>query len=231
MIRVYLVRHGIAVDSAEKGTLDDSARPLTAKGRRRFRKAAKAFARLGEPLDHIFSSQLVRAVQTAEILVSAVKGDEVGILDELRPDVGVGKLLAEVGRRVKDEEAVALVGHDPQMTALVAVMGNAGKDAELDFRKGSIVRIDVGALPSARPSHPRWWMKPKSRTLEKGLPLRREPKAAAKAPSKDAASKGAAKDSTARDAAAKAPASSARDAAAKAPGNNGRDAAAKEPAK
>jgi hypothetical protein len=62
-------------------------------------------------------------------------------------------------------------------------------------------------------------MKPKSRTLEKGLPLRREPKAAAKAQPKDATAKGAARDSI------------ARDAAAKAPGNNGRDAAAKEPAK
>lgn len=219
MIRVYLVRHGIAVDSAEKSTLDDSARPLTAKGRRRFRKAAKAFARLGEPLDHIFSSQLVRAVQTAEILVSAVKGDEVGILDELRPDVGVGKLLAEVGRRVKDDEAVALVGHDPQMTALVAVLGNAGKDAEIDFPKGAIVRIDVGALPSARPSQPRWWLKPKSRKIVSGLPLPEEPKAAAKG-AKDAAAKGAAKE-----AAQKAPAN----ASPKAPPSS-KDSAPKEAA-
>jgi hypothetical protein len=81
----------------------------------------------------------------------------------------------------------------------------------------------VGALPSARPSHPRWWLKPKTRSLEKGLPLRPEPKAAAKAP-KDAAAKGAAKEATVRDASARAPAK--ENAAAKVPAN----AAAKEPA-
>ena len=87
----------------------------------------------------------------------------------------IGKLLAEVGRRVKDEQGVALVGHDPQMSLLVAALGDVAKtDQErIDFRKGAIVRIDVGELPSARPTQPRWWMKPRSRTLAKGLPLKK----------------------------------------------------------
>jgi phosphohistidine phosphatase len=176
MIRVYLVRHGIAVEPTEKGTLDDDSRPLTAKGRKRFRRLARAFAQLGEIPDFTFSSPLVRAVQTAEILASALKIIEVGILDELRPDAGVGKLLTETGRRVKDEQSVALVGHDPQMTQLVIALAELSKeDAErVDFKKGSIVRIDVGALPSGRPSQPKWWMKPRSCTLVKGVPLKKK---------------------------------------------------------
>src|SRR5712691_7627004 len=98
MIRIYLVRHGIAVDPSEKGTLDDDSRPLTAKGRRRFRRLARAFAQLGEIPDFTFTSPLVRAVQTAEILAGALRVAEVGILDELRPEAGVGRLLAETGR-------------------------------------------------------------------------------------------------------------------------------------
>ena len=181
MIRVYLVRHGIAVEP-EGGIVDDS-RWLTAKGRRRFKRLARAFARLGEPLEHLFSSPLVRAVQTAEILSGATLHHDVTILEELRPEGGVGRLLAEVARRVKDEEAVALVGHDPQMSALVSALGEVPKDRRVDFRKGSIMRIDVGALPSARPSQPRWWLQPKSRQLAKGLPVRktREEKALQKA--------------------------------------------------
>src|SRR5438309_12026701 len=99
MIRIYLVRHGIAVDPAEKGALDDYSRPLTARGRRRFRRLARAFARLGEPPDFIFTSPLVRAVQTAEILAGTLRASEVGVLDELRPEAGVGRLLAEAARR------------------------------------------------------------------------------------------------------------------------------------
>src|SRR5437764_6692342 len=127
MIRIYLVRHGIAVDPAEKGSLDDDARPLTAKGRRRFRRLARAFVQLGEPPDFIFTSPLVRAAQTAEILAGALRMSEVGVLDELRPEAGVGGLLTETGRRVKDEQSVALVGHDPQMTQLVITLADLSR--------------------------------------------------------------------------------------------------------
>lgn len=175
MIRIYLVRHGIAVDHAEKGPLPDDDRPLTGKGRHRFRRLARAFARLGEPPQFIFTSPLPRAVQTAEILAAALKQEEVAVLEELRPGGAVGELLAEVGRRVKDEQSVALVGHDPQMTQLVIALAALGKEdaARVDFRKGAVVRIDVGELPSARPSQARFWLKPKTRQVAKGVPLRK----------------------------------------------------------
>src|SRR5438067_12665811 len=152
MIRIYLVRHGIAVDPADAKDLPDDDRPLTAKGRRRFRRAARAFAGLGEPIDFLFTSPLARAVQTAEILAGALRIGEVGVLEGLRPMEAVGPLLAEVGRSVKDDQSVALVGHDPQMTHIVAVVGDLAKAqaARVDFRKGGIVRIAVGGLPSAR---------------------------------------------------------------------------------
>jgi phosphohistidine phosphatase len=177
MIRIYLVRHGIAVDPADRAELPDDDRPLTGKGRRRFRRTARAFARLGEPPEFIFTSPLIRAAQTAEILVGALRQSEVSVLDELRPGGSIGKLLAEVGRRVKDEQSVALVGHDPQMSQLVAALADVPRadQGRIDFRKGAIVRIDVGELPSARPTQPRWWMKPKSRTLARGVPLRKDP--------------------------------------------------------
>ncbi|HUJ25059.1 MAG TPA: phosphohistidine phosphatase SixA [Myxococcales bacterium] len=173
MIRVYLVRHGIALAPAERGELPDDDRPLTAKGRRRFRRAARAFARLGEPPDFIFTSPLIRAAQTAEILAGALKAAEVGVLEELRSGAPVGPLLAEVARRVKGDQSVALVGHDPQMSQLVAALGDVARAdlPRVNFRKGAIVRIDVGELPSGRPSEPKWHMRPKSRTLAKGVPL------------------------------------------------------------
>ncbi len=176
MIRVYLVRHGIALDPADRGDLPDDDRPLTAKGRRRFRRTARAFARLGEPPEFIFTSPLIRAAQTAEILASALRQSEISVLEELRPGGSIGKLLIEVGRRVKDEQSAALVGHDPQMSQLVAALADVPRadQGRIDFRKGAIVRIDVGELPSARPAQPRWWMKPKSRTLARGMPLRKD---------------------------------------------------------
>ena len=177
MIRLYLIRHGIAADPDPQGYADE-VRPLTAEGRQRFRRGAKAFARLGEHLDHIFTSSLVRAVQTAELLADALQHDEIGILPQLSPQVAAAELFAELGRRVKDEQAVAIVGHDPQMSAAVALAAGISpqESLRLEFRKGCIVRIDVKGLPKTQPAQARWWMRPKRRELVKGLPLR-EPKA------------------------------------------------------
>jgi phosphohistidine phosphatase len=175
MIRLYFVRHGIAQDREESADIPDESRPLTGKGRRRFRRAARAFARLGEPIDMLFSSPLMRAVQTAEILAGALRQSDVHSLEALRPEVPVEQLLQEVAKRAKGAQGIGLVGHDPQMTHLLAAVGNVPKSeaSRLDFKKGAIVRIDVGELPAARPSEPRWWLKPKSRMLEKGLPLKK----------------------------------------------------------
>jgi phosphohistidine phosphatase len=171
MIRIYLVRHGIALDHAERGDLPDDSRPLTEKGRLRFRRAARAFARLGEPLEKLFTSPLPRAVQTAEILAGALRLPDVGILESLRPGVLPEALLQELTKKSKGVQSIGLVGHDPQMSLLVAVLGDVPRNSQVDFKKGAIVRIDIGDLPSARPSEPRYWLKPKSRVIAKGLPL------------------------------------------------------------
>lgn len=158
MIRVYLVRHGIAGESP----LDES-RTLTDKGRRRFRRAARAFARMEEPVNAIFTSPLVRAVQTAEILAGALKVARVQVLEELRFEHPPKAVLAALARQVKDGEAVALVGHEPQMSGLLAALAQLGPE-RLEVRKGSILRVDVDALPPSSAEF-KWWMKPKSRTL------------------------------------------------------------------
>jgi len=170
MIRVYLVRHGIAADPVP-GEPDES-RPLTAEGRKAFRRAARAFAELDEEIDHLCTSPLVRAVQTAEILARASKLDEVSVLEELRPETAPAQLFAALKKRIGDGESVALVGHDPQMSHLVAALGQLGRDDEsrVEFRKGAIVRIDVDAFPPAK-SKPRWHLKPRSREVAEGLPL------------------------------------------------------------
>jgi len=61
----------------------------------------------------------------------------------------VSKVFAAVVARVKEDESVALVGHDPQMSLLVAALAllDHADATRVDFRKGAIVRIDVDALP------------------------------------------------------------------------------------
>ena len=67
-MNLYLMRHGIAVAADEPGISSDSARPLTPKGIKRIRRAARGLRRLGISFDAILTSPLVRARQTAEIV-------------------------------------------------------------------------------------------------------------------------------------------------------------------
>lgn len=167
MQRIYLVRHGIAGDPDEWKGPDDS-RPLNAKGRRMFRKTARAFAKLGERIDLLCTSPLVRAVQTAEILAEALELDEAAVLEELRPEVPVQRLLERVAGIA--EKRIALVGHDPQISGTVAALANL-EPARIEFRKGAIVRLDVED-PVGRNAEPRWLLEPGEKKPRDGLPVK-----------------------------------------------------------
>ena len=171
VMQLYVVRHGIAVESGEG--IPDDWRPLTDKGRRRFQKMARAFAKLGRRLDLILTSPLVRAVQTAEILAGATDHGEVAVLAELDPKFDVKAVQKAIATRAEKVEAVAIVGHEPQLSSLLAALSKVSP-ADLDLEKGAIVRIDVSTLTDGASADPRWWLKPKG-TRKKGLPLRKQP--------------------------------------------------------
>ena len=141
---------------------------MTGEGRERFRKAAKAFARLGEHVDLLYSSPLVRAVQTAELLAEALELEEVAVLEELRPEVPVKTLLERAAKL--EGKRVALVGHDPQMSGIAAALGGV-EPSRVDFPKGAIVRIDADD-PAARKAEPRWWLDAGEKKPREGLPLK-----------------------------------------------------------
>jgi len=169
-MQLYVVRHGIAVDDGA-GDPDDW-RTLTKKGRRRFQRTARAFGNLGRKLDLILTSPLVRAVQTAEILAGETDHGEVAVLAELDPKFDVEAARKAVANRAGNAEALAIVGHEPQLSAVLAALSGV-RQAEIDLEKGAIVRVDVQSLTDGGSANPRWWLKPRG-SRKKGLPLRKD---------------------------------------------------------
>jgi hypothetical protein len=89
---LYIVRHAIAEERGEAYP-DDELRPLSAKGMAKFRKAAKGLAKFGVTVDHVLSSPLVRARQTADILVEEIGGrPEIVETRALTPEASYEKL-------------------------------------------------------------------------------------------------------------------------------------------
>lgn len=133
-LHIYLVRHA----EADEGGYD-AYRALTGSGRARMRRTADLFAAEMGPLDLILSSPLVRAVQTAELLASAV-----GFLEplEIAPEIAspprMSSLVELIDGTRADIKGVALVGHEPILGALV---GELLQQGPVSFRRGEIYAL------------------------------------------------------------------------------------------
>jgi phosphohistidine phosphatase len=155
---LYLVRHAIAAERGEDWP-DDDKRPLTARGVARFKDSLKGLSRLDVAVDEIFTSPLVRAKQTAEILAGGLPGKPaVKVLDALSPGHAPASVLAQLARAAR-RRRLALVGHEPGLGELAAHLIGAGR--ALTFKKGGVCRIDVESLSSRRPGALNWFVTPK----------------------------------------------------------------------
>ncbi len=155
---LYLVRHAIAAVRGEEWP-DDDKRPLTARGVARFKEEVEGLRTLDVAVDEIFTSPLVRARQTAELLAAGLQGKPpVKVLDALAPGHTPTSVLAQLARAAR-RRRLALVGHEPGLGELAAHLVGAGR--ALPFKKGAICRIDVESLTSRRPGALTWFIPPK----------------------------------------------------------------------
>jgi phosphohistidine phosphatase len=148
---VFVVRHGVAMDrdeAAESAVADDD-RPLTAKGRRRMKAAAKGIARLASGAEFLFSSSLLRATQTAK-LVRRAFDDDIGYreLPALLPDAEPADL-ARVLTEAPSLPSVLVVGHEPHLGRFIGwcLAGQSKELVELD--KGGACLLRFGEAPTA----------------------------------------------------------------------------------
>src|SRR5881227_57194 len=153
-LELYVVRHAAAED-AQAGK-PDAYRALTAKGRDKFRKTARKLAAKVRSIDLIFTSPLVRAVQTAEILAGEVAHEAVRVLPALAGHPAQ-EVLAAIEKLRGGHGSVALVGHEPQVTELLArsLALSPDQSASIHFRKGAIVLVEAGDGPPEA----RWWIR------------------------------------------------------------------------
>ena len=136
-MRVVLVRHGEAIDS--HAVASDMLRFLTPNGRRTVRRVGDALVEHGVAVTRIFTSPLVRAVQTAEILAGA-SGLE-GPVEVWTPLAGgtTAQALSCLDHAAPDD-VVALVGHEPSIRTMAAHL--TGFERFPGFRTGGVSVID-----------------------------------------------------------------------------------------
>lgn len=137
---VTLVRHGDA--NPQSGALDDSGRWLSSRGREQARASGRALAQLSPSISHVWTSPLVRAVQTAELMLGQL--GYLGVVEtrvDLCPEASPRSVMLDL-RGVDANADVLLVGHMPYMASLATELLGAYVSG---FGTGTAMRVELSA--------------------------------------------------------------------------------------
>jgi phosphohistidine phosphatase len=139
---LYILRHGLA-GSREEWNGPDAERPLTGKGRSRTKAAARGLARLGMAPDVILTSAYLRAAETAQLTAAELHAPvvEVQALEPGQLEQGYRLLL----QRYADDASVMLVGHEPDLSALIGLLIAGTPPAQVELKKGACARLSLDA--------------------------------------------------------------------------------------
>ncbi len=148
-MRLLLIRHAVAVPRGTPGIRDDE-RPLTPDGEAEFRSAAGGLAWIADPPDVLLSSPLVRARATAAIVAGAFGRIE-PLFEPALAHGTVDTVLSALAAR--DATAtIAVVGHEPLLSAVLARLLGVGDGDRIEFEKGgaALVELPEGVAGAAR---------------------------------------------------------------------------------
>jgi phosphohistidine phosphatase len=159
---LYILRHGIAVNRGDPQYPLDSDRPLTIKGMRRMRQIANGMRRMRVAFDAILSSPYKRALETAFVVAREYGvGKDVQTIQALKAEV----LPEEVIRTLLDKFSTCaqllLVGHDPQLSALISTLTSGSAGSRPLLKKGGLCRLQVDGLQVGKCATLEWLLSPR----------------------------------------------------------------------
>lgn len=144
MRRLIIVRHAIAEDkvqAAEHGT-PDQQRALTEQGWRKFKKSAFGLWRLVPDLSAVLTSPLLRATETAELLLMPFGRRPIVMCPELAPD-GDWRNFPHVLQQYSPDQCIACIGHEPLLGQLASWLVTGNERPILRFKKGGAALLEL----------------------------------------------------------------------------------------
>jgi phosphohistidine phosphatase len=136
-MQLYIIRHAHALDAAE-----DAERPLSKRGRKQLRRLSRFLEKTDAlQVPEIWHSPLARSKETAELLKENLARDAKlvqvdGIEGEDDPAV--------IANRLKTRRsALALVGHEPHLSALLSLLvAGAPEPRKFVLKKAATVALE-----------------------------------------------------------------------------------------
>ncbi|MTJ07404.1 MULTISPECIES: phosphohistidine phosphatase SixA [unclassified Anabaena] len=157
---LYLIRHGIAEE--HQPDIKDEERQLTAEGRQKTEKVAQKLIKLGFHFDLILTSPLVRAYQTAEILIATGLSSQLEVSEHLSPEGDIQRWLQEwlEPRNYPHQTQLALVGHEPNLSHWAEILLWREAKDRLILKKAGMIGIKLPDDGSCLGRSQMFWLTP-----------------------------------------------------------------------
>jgi phosphohistidine phosphatase len=111
------------------------------------REVARGLKTQVEGIDIVATSPLPRARETAEILANVFGSTDPENLDMLAPGVDAKAVLRWLGEQ-RATATVALVGHEPDLSRLAALLTLGSPSAAITMKKGAVCSIEFDGRPA-----------------------------------------------------------------------------------
>ena len=138
-MEVYFLRHGKAQSGSSSGK--DFDRELHPDGRKDIQTLAQRLNQMKIQFDNVFSSPLVRAKQTAEILCEHLKTNpRFQLTDDLACGAKKEDILNIINQE-KNKKSILFIGHMPDLGEIIAQLIYA--PSSLSLKAGALCRLDI----------------------------------------------------------------------------------------
>jgi phosphohistidine phosphatase len=134
-MKLFFLRHGLAEDRHPDKT--DADRALTPDGIQKMNKTLETFRTIGLQVDLVYSSPLLRARQTAEIVSSGLDVP-MHLHHHLSPGFDHRRLQVIV--QEANVNALMVVGHEPDFSETISSVIGGG---QVVMKKGGLARVDI----------------------------------------------------------------------------------------
>jgi len=153
-MKLYLMRHGLAT---ERGTfVEDDDRPLTPLGEKKTHLVAQYLQELGLSFDRIITSPLVRAQQTAEILLQ-IHSSHGETSAHLAPEGDLTQFLAALVPH-KPKANFLAVGHQPDLGDWAEMLIFGAVRGAIVLKKAGIIGLEIPEAEEAIGHSQLFWL-------------------------------------------------------------------------
>ncbi|OCQ99554.1 phosphohistidine phosphatase SixA [Nostoc sp. MBR 210] len=159
-MELYLIRHGIAQE--RQAGIKDEERELTKEGRQKTEKVAQRLLKLDLQFNLIVASPLVRARQTAEILVATGLGSQLEESSHLAPGGHFSNWLVYwlEPKNYAPNTQLAVVGHEPDLSNWAEILLWGEVKGCLVLKKAGMIGVKLPEAGAVVGRSQMFWLTP-----------------------------------------------------------------------